>query len=443
MQRRQFLSSAAATLAAPFLSAQSAARKPNIVFLLADDMGYADAGCYGQKEIRTPNIDQLASQGLRFTDGYAGSTVCAPSRCCLMTGYHQGHAYVRGNIEPQVPLRESDVTVAQILKRAGYHTGMFGKWGLGEPYSTGRPSLKGFDQFFGYLDQTHAHNYWTDTLWDNEEQVWLPGNFGAKKKTYSHDLIAAHCLQFLESAGDKPFFLYVPYTIPHSMWDPPDTEPYSKLDWPEDKKNYAAMVTRMDTDIGKIMATLKRKGFDDNTLVIFTSDNGGVPRAAKMLNSNGPLRGVKRDLYEGGIREPFIARWPGRIKPGVTSQPVAFWDFLPTACEIAGVSAPAGIDGISYLPTLLGKPQKQHEYFYWEFYERGFTQAARAGDWKGVRNKEGGALEIFNLREDIEEKNDLAAKHPEIVAKMEAIIKNAHTPSGIWPVKKKANSKKG
>jgi len=436
MNRRHFVSTAAAPLAASLAQAQPA-RKPNIIFILADDLGYGDLGCYGSKEIHTPAVDQLAAEGLRFTQAYAGSTVCAPSRCTLMTGFHTGHCRVRGNIEPQIPLRESDVTVAELLKRAGYRTGMFGKWGLGEPYSTGIPSRKGFDEFFGYLDQTHAHNYWTDTLWENQTQVWLQGNFGGQNKQYSHDVIAQRGLEFLEKSGDQPFFLYLPYTIPHSRWDPPSLEPYAKEDWPDQKKKIAAMITRMDTDIGKLMATLKRKGLDENTLVIFASDNGPVPVSAKLLKSGGPLRGVKRDMYDGGIRVPFIARWTGRIKPGAASDHViAFWDLLPTACELAGVPSPAGIDGISYLPTLLGKPQKQHEHLYWEFYERGFTQAARMGDWKAVRNGPGKPLEIFNLRGDPGEQHELAASHPEIVARMEQIIKTAHTPSDIWPVKR-------
>jgi arylsulfatase A-like enzyme len=432
LTRRDLVGTIAVAAAAPRLWA--APPKPNIVFILADDLGYADLGCYGQKEIRTPNIDRLAGEGLRFTQAYAGSTVCAPSRCSLMTGMHMGHARVRGNIEPQLPLRASDRTVAELLHEAGYRTGMFGKWGLGPPYSTGVPGKKGFDEFYGYLDQVHAHNYWTDTLWDNEEQVWLQGNFGAQKKVYSSDAITARALKFLDAvSADNPFFLYCPTTIPHSRWDPPSDAPYTNENWPQQKKDIAAMITKLDSDVGRIMETLKKRGLDRNTLVIFASDNGPVKRGEELFDSNGPFRGIKRDLYEGGIRIPFIARWTGQIKPGsTTDQPVTFWDFLPTAAELAGVAAPSGIDGISFVPTLTGGKQTPHEYLYWEFYERGFSQAVRVADWKAIRNSSGGPLELYNIRTDPSEQNNVASSHPDVMRKMEDTLKKCRTESDIW-----------
>jgi arylsulfatase A-like enzyme len=443
--------------------AAARADKPNIIFILADDLGYGDLGCYGQKVIQTPNIDKMAAEGMRFTDHYAGSTVCAPSRCCLMTGFHTGHAWVRGN--GRVPLRPSDVTVAELLKKAGYSTGIIGKWGLGEPDTTGIPNRQGFDYWFGYLDQRHAHNYYPEYLWKNEEKFMLknkvnhiiggrdrtPGGVATKRVQYSHDLFAADALRFVRDNKNGPFFLYLALTIPHANdeagkkgMEVPSFGPYADKDWPDPQKGQAAMITRMDGDIGRLMEEIKTLGLDGKTLVMFSSDNGPLKEGGAdpaFFDSAGPLRGYKRAVYEGGIRVPLIARWPGKIKAGSVSHHVsAFWDFLPTCCELAGVRPPAGIDGISFVPTLLdhGRKQKEHEYLYWEFFEQGGKQAIRMGDWKGVRlnvaRNPNGPIELYNLKDDIGETTNVAAQHPDIVAKLEAYMKAAHTPSEHWPM---------
>jgi arylsulfatase A len=437
--------------------------RPNIIFILADDLGYGDLGCYGQKTIKTPNIDKLAEEGMRFTDHYAGSTVCAPSRCCLMTGYHTGHALIRGNAD--VPLRPSDVTVAELLKEAGYSTGIIGKWGLGEADSTGIPNRQGFDYWFGYLNQRHAHNYYPEYLWLNENKFELknevnhiiggqdrtPGGVATKRENYSHDLFAEEALVFVEKNKDNPFFLYLAFTIPHANneagnegMEVPSLEPYADMDWPEPQKAHAAMITRMDGDVGRLMEELKKLKLDNDTLVMFSSDNGPHKEGGgdpEFFNSSGPLRGYKRALYEGGIRVPMIARWPGMIKASSVSNHVsAFWDFLPTCCELVGVKATEGIDGISMVPTLLGRPgeQREHEYLYWEFHEQGKRQAVRMGEWKGIRQnvakEPNGPIELYNLKSDIGEKDNVAARHPGIVAKIEAYMKAARTPSENWPL---------
>jgi len=432
--------------------------KPNIIFILADDLGYGDVGCFGQKVIQTPNIDNLAKEGMKLTDHYAGSTVCAPSRCVLMTGLHSGHALVRGNA--RLPLRPEDVTVAELLKTAGYTTAIIGKWGLGEADSTGIPNRQGFDYWFGYLNQRHAHNYYPEFLWKNEQKITLKGNkltkpaqggwgVSSPQVTYSHDLFAADALDFLDKNRDKPFFLYLPFTIPHANneagnkgMEVPDFGPYADKDWPDPQKGHAAMITRMDGDIGKIMARLKELDIDEDTYVLFSSDNGPHKEGGAdpaFFKSSGPLKGYKRSLYEGGIRVPTIARWPGKIKPGSKTDHIsAFWDFLPTCCDIAGVETPDGLDGISMLPTLLGqnKKQKNHEYMYWEFHEQGKRQAVRIGDWKGIRQnvakKPDGPIELYNLKDDIGEKNNIAKDNPAIVEKIAKIMKSARTPSKNW-----------
>jgi arylsulfatase A-like enzyme len=433
-------------------------KQPNIIFILADDLGYGDLGCYGQKTIKTPNLDRMAEQGMRFTDHYAGSTVCAPSRCALMTGQHTGHCLVRGNAN--VPLRPEDVTVAELLKQAGYTTGIIGKWGLGEADSTGIPNKQGFDYWFGYLNQRHAHNYYPDYLWRNEEKVPLknvvkpvnpPGGVATTRVEYSHDLFTKEALAFLERNETKTFFLYLAYTIPHANneagkegMEVPSVGEYADKDWPEPQKGHAAMITRMDRDIGRLFAKLKELGIDKNTLVLFSSDNGPHKEGGAdpaFFESWGPLRGYKRDLYEGGIRVPMIARWPGKIEAGsVTNHVSAFWDLLPTCTELAGIETPENIDGISYLPTLLGKPkkQKQHEYLYWEFHEQGKKQAVRMGDWKAVRlnvaKNPDGPIELYNLKDDLGEKHNIADQHPEIAAKIAKYMKEARTPSEHWPL---------
>jgi len=435
--------------------------KPNIIFILADDLGYGDLGCYGQERIKTPCLDRLAAEGMRFTDCYAGSTVCAPSRSCLMTGQHCGHTIVRGN--GNVPLRPEDVTVAECLKRAGYATALIGKWGLGEAGTTGIPTKQGFDTFFGYLNQRHAHNYYPAFLWRGEERVALKnvvpgqGEFGkgvaTEKAEYSHDLLVAEALKWVEARKAGPFFLYLALTIPHANneagkagMEVPDHGPYKDTDWPEPQKGHAAMITRMDGDVGRLMARLKELGIDGKTLVIFSSDNGPHAEGGAspaFFGSAGPLTGMKRTLTEGGIRVPGIARWPGRIQPGsVSHHPWAFWDFLPTACELAGVAPPKDIDGISFLPAMLAQPQKDHEFLYWEFHEGGSTQAVRMGKWKAIRPWPNGPMKLYDLSKDLAEKSDVAAEQPDVVKKVEACLAAARTPSQAWPMRERRPSGK-
>jgi arylsulfatase A-like enzyme len=412
------------------MQSASAAEKPNIIFILADDLGYADVGCYGQKLIKTPNIDKLATEGTRFTQCYAGNTVCAPSRCALMTGYHMGHARIRGN--DHATLKSEDVTVAKLLHEAGYATGLTGKWGLGNEGTPGEPIKHGFDFSFGYLDQTHAHDYWTDHLFKNGQRIAKATNI------YSHDLCAQESLDFIRREKNKPFFLYCAFTLPHGNFDPPDEEPYTKENWSPQNKKVAAMITRLDKTVGDIMALLDELKLRDKTIVFFTSDNGPRGQGNEFFNSAGPLRGFKRDLYEGGIREPMIVRWPGKVAAGATSDQIwTFWDFLPTAAEIAGAKAPKGIDGVSILPALLGKNKIEHAPLYWEFYEKGFEQAARIGNWKAVRHAPGKAIELYNLKNDLSEKENVAAANPDTVKKMEEYLQKARTPYVEQPAQEK------
>jgi len=366
-----------------------------------------------------------------------------------MTGYHTGHCTIRGN--KRIPLSPEDVTVAEVLKKAGYVTGLIGKWGLGNPGTTGIPNEQGFDEFYGYLDQGHAHNYYPEHLWHNRKMVELLGNLGMGRREYSHDLFTREALRFIEKHRQSPFFLYLAYTIPHANdergryegdgMEVPDYGPYKDEDWPNPEKGYAAMVTRMDQDIGTIMAKLKKLGLDKDTIVFFTSDNGPHKEGGadpEFFQSSGPLRGYKRALYEGGIRVPMIVRWPGKAEAGkVDHHPWAFWDFLPTAAEVAGVDPPGGIDGLSMLPEILGHKEKDHDPLYWEFHERRFAQAVRMGRWKGVRYGLNGPLELYDLESDIGERNNIAAQRPEIVARMEDYLKTARTESKYWPVKKR------
>ena len=427
-------------------------RTPNIIFILADDLGYGDLGCYGQKRIKTPEIDKLAARGMRFTQVYAGSTVCAPSRCALMTGLHTGHCRIRGNA--RVPLEPGDVTIAEVLKAVGYVTGLVGKWGLGEAESTGVPNLQGFDYFFGYLNQHHAHNYSPDFLWRNQQKVPVPNvvpkdNIASKKVVYAHDLITQEALAFIDKNKASPFFLYLAYTLPHANnergkaegdgMEVPSDAPYTKEPWPQVNKNHAAMITYLDRDVGKIMKKLHDLGLEENTIVMFSSDNGPHREGGAdptFFRSSGPLRGFKRSLHDGGVRVPMIVTWPGKIKPGSTSDHIgAFWDVLHTAADIAGTKAPSGLDGISFLPTLLGKQQKQHEFLYWEFHEGGSKQAVRMGNWKGVRNKQGAPLELYDLSKDISEEHNIAAAHADVVARIENYLRSARTESPDWPLK--------
>jgi arylsulfatase A-like enzyme len=443
------------------LGSERAVSKPNIIFVLADDLGYGDLGCYGQQQIQTPNIDRVAAEGLRFTDHYAGSTVCAPSRCSLMTGLHTGHTYVRGNreIKPmgQLPLPADTSTVPKMLKQAGYTTALIGKWGLGGPDSTGTPNKQGFDHFFGYLCQRHAHNYYPEFLFRNDERVPLdnevagdrPDGAGVatKKSQYSYDLMAEEALKFVEANQEGPFFLYLAITIPHANneagkqgMEVPDYGVYADKNWPDAQKGHAAMITRLDRDMGRLMQKLKDLGIDENTIVFFTSDNGPHREGGAnpdFFDSNGPLRGIKRDLYEGGIRVPLIARWPGRIDSGRTTDDVsAFWDFMPTFAVLSGQMPPADTDGLCMVPTLLGRAEKQkkHKFLYWEFYERGSKQAVRMGRWKAVRFGAAGRLELYDLQTDIGETTNVADGHPEVVAIIEEYLAIARTDSQHWTI---------
>jgi len=439
---------AMAALMLPAVIAAAAADRPNIIFILADDLGYGDLGCYGQKRIQTPSIDRLAAEGMRFTQAYAGSTVCAPSRCSLMTGLHTGHATVRGNKKPETGLWPGEPTVAALLKNAGYYTALFGKWGLGGPGTGSVPNTRGFDRFFGYLDQRHAHNYYPEHLWENQNEFFLTANWFDQKKEYAPDLFTQRTLAFLQHPPATPFFLYLTYTIPHADnelgtlkgngMEVPGDEPYSGRDWPAVEKNFAAMITRMDADIGRIMDILKAGGRDRDTVILFSSDNGPHKEGGHdpdFFDSNGPLRGIKRDLYEGGVRVPFIARWPGKVAAGaVNDYVIAFWDFLPTAAELAGAEIPNGRDGVSIVPALLGRRQADPGTLYWEFHERGFSQAVRMGNWKGVRLDVGGKIELYDLRTDVSEVNDVAAGHPETVESIGRLMETARFDSPEFPV---------
>jgi arylsulfatase A-like enzyme len=451
----RFLSALAFVLCAVAPAFSQGAKKPNIIFILADDLGYGDLGCYGQKKIKTPNLDRMASQGMRFTQAYAGSTVCAPSRCSLMTGKHTGHTRIRGNA--LVPLKAEDITVASLLQRLGYFCGLVGKWGLGEPGTSGTPNKHGFDHFFGYLNQTHAHNYYPDYLWRNQQKVPLENvvekGVATKRVQYSHDLFTDDALKFLEKHKAGPFFLYLAYTLPHANneagkkgMEIPSDEPYSKENWPEAQRNHAAMITRLDRDVGRIFDKLKELGIDDETIVFFTSDNGPHQEGGadpNFFNSSGLLRGIKRSMHDGGIRVPMIVRWPGKIPAGKTNPHVwAFCDFLPTALELAGGESPKSIDGISVAPTLLGQGnQRQHEFLYWEFHEKGFQQAVRTGDWKAIRQKLGEKLELYDLANDLSETKNIADQHPEVIDRIETFLRSARTDSEDFPVRKAPKKK--
>ena len=420
----------------------------NIIFIMADDMGCGDAGCYGQTKIQTPNIDQLANEGMRFTQCYAGSTVCAPSRSVLMTGLHVGHTRVRGNFgvggvvglgggKGRVPLREEDVTVAEVLREAGYATGIMGKWGLGEPNTSGTPNRQGFDQWFGYLNQRRAHSYYPEFLWLNENRFELPGNRDDEKSQYSHDLMLGFATQFIRKHQSDPFFLYLPFTIPHSKFQVPSLGQYQDKPWPLQAKTYAAMITRMDRDIGILVELVEALGLTEKTAIFFCSDNGAADRYDGLFDSSGPLRGRKRDLFEGGIRTPMIVRWPGTVAAGTVNEtPWTFADFLPTAAEIADTHIPSNLDGISILPTLMGKTQNLDDRFlYWEFFERGFQQAARWQNWKAIIPRVGAPMQLYNLESDLAEEDNVAQKHPKVVNQFLEFLSSARTDSREFPIR--------
>jgi len=494
MKRRQFIKTMTMGTAAlsmsqlPFCNKKNA-EKPNVIFILADDLGYSELGCYGQKKIRTPNIDKLAAQGMRFTQHYSGSPVCAPSRCTLLTGKHTGHTDIRDNdewgergdvwhdpnLEGQRPLPAGTFTMAKMFKQAGYTTAAIGKWGLGGPGNSGDPDKQGFDHFYGYLCQRVAHNYYPTHLWRNGRKHMLEGNtyfFPHQKlpkdkdplkaesytpysgKQYAMDLMTEEALGFIRNNHQNPFFLYLPFPIPHVALQVPDDSlkeyenafpeiPYKGekgyTPHPKPKAAYAAMITRMDREIGRIVDLLKELSIDDNTLIIFTSDNGptyagGVDAA--FFQSAAHLRGLKGSVYEGGIRVPMIAHWPGHIKPNTTCDHIsAFWDFLPTFADMLDQKLPTDLDGISLLPELTDNndQQKIHEYLYWE--HRGRLQAVRLGDWKGVRLNPKAEIQLFNLKKDIGEKINIADKHPDVVARINDLMTSSRTPSALFPLK--------
>lgn len=428
--------------------AQSAER-PNLIFILCDDLAQGDLGSYGQKLIQTPNLDRMAKEGTRFTEAYCGTAVCAPSRTSLMTGLHSGHSPVRANWEiapgeGQLPLPEDTVTVAQILKDAGYKTACTGKWGMGMFDTTGSPLKKGFDHFFGYNCQRHAHSYFPTYLYRDAERIELPGNDGQGiGQTYAQELIQQEAEKWIRANHEQPFFLFYAVTLPHGRHEIDNLGPYANTDWTEQQKSYAAQVSRLDSDVGRILALLKELKVEDNTLVMVAGDNGSSfdenSELGRLFDQSmgGKLRGFKRGLYEGGLRQAAIARWPGVVPAGrVCEEPWAFWDFLPTAAELAAAKLPAGFkpDGFSLTAMLKGGPAPKRDYFYWELHEGPFIQAVRFGDWKAVRNGPKKSIELYDLKTDEGEKQDLAAQRPELVAKAEALMKSAHRDDPNWPI---------
>lgn len=440
----------------------SGQRPPNIIVIMTDDLGWGDLGSYGQRQIATPNLDRMAAQGVRFTQFYSGSTVCGPSRSVLMTGIGVGRNEIRGNISVpplgDTPLRDETVTVAEMLHGAGYRTGAVGKWGLGGPGSSGLPTRQGFDDFYGYLGQRQAHNPYPEFLFRGDQRVDLPNEtanpradgtgVAVKRVAYSEDLFRQEALRFIDANRDRPFFLYLPLTIPHANneADPkdglevPTLGRYANRPWPHPEKAYAAMITRMDADVGRILRRLGDLGIDRDTIVFFTSDNGPHSEGgadANFFDSNGPFRGIKRSLLEGGIRVPMIVRWPGHTPAGAVSNHVSYLgDIFATAADIAGAPPPDGLDSISMLPSITGHParQERHPVLYWEFYEEGTQQAVRMGRWKAYRSPMvTGPIELYDLTTDPGERRDLAAARPALVRRMAAIMASAHVPSATWP----------
>jgi len=426
------------------LAAHASPQKPNIVFILADDLGYADLGCYGQQKIRTPNLDRMAAGGMRFTDFHAGGAVCIPSRSCLMTGLHEGHTRHHGS-NNHIPLEAEDVTVAEVLHDAGYAAACLGKWAFSDDHDgPGAPQKQGWDYYYGEPNQTTVHSYYLPRVWEFDRdgsvtgqkpdtrlrEIPVPENANGGRKVYSHDLLAAKTLAYLDAAARKakPFFLYLAFTIPHATLEPPDVQPYASEDWPEPEKKYAAMVTRLDTTVGQIFERLKKLGLDEQTIVFFASDNGptgGDGHRPEFFHSAGPLKGIKAMLTEGGLRVPMIVRWPGRIQSGAANdEPLAFCDFLPTAAALAGTRAPARLDGLSFLPALLGQPQPHHEFLYWE---AGTTRAVRLGYWKAIWSSKGDTTELYNLQDDLAESRNLADQNLDVVKRAKEIMQQAHT----------------
>ena len=460
--RTVLVTAAAALVLVGSAPGQGQVTRPNILLIQADDLGYGDLSVYGQTKFATPSIDRLAREGIRFTNYYAGSTVCAPSRASLMTGQHTGHVWIRGNA--QVPLRDEDVTIAEALKQAGYRTALIGKWGLGRPGSTGQPDRRGFEYSFGFIDQQHAHRQFTDHLYRNAAPAPID-----LEKDYVNDLFTREAAAFIEKDDRRPFFIYLNYTVPHAelrvpadsldafkgkfpetpfvnanadgrATGPEDTVSLGYRSQPTPHAAFAAMITRMDRDIGRLVELIDGRGAGRQTLVLFTSDNGPHQEGGgdpAFFNSSGGLRGIKRDLYEGGIRVPMIARWTGTVPAGRTSDHAwAHWDLFPTLAELAGADKPrSAADGLSMTRALRGRAQPGHAFMYWEFHERGFQQAGRMGTWKAVRLKKDAPLELYDLSKDLREQQNVAAQHPDVIARFEQRFKSERTDSPNWPIK--------
>ncbi|MDR2983081.1 MAG: arylsulfatase [Puniceicoccales bacterium] len=420
-------------------------RKPNIIFIMADDLGYGDLSMDGQKKFKTPNIDNLAKEGLTFANAYAGSTICGPSRCALLTGLHTGHAVIRGNApESSNFLPDDNPSVARLLKNGGYATGCFGKWGMGLPANAGSPSRQGFDEFVGFMTHMEGHFHFVNNIWYGDEKR------SHSEQVYSQKVFFDSAADFIKRNKDKPFFIYLAPTIPHASleatdedmapfkgkfpekpWGKPDGQHYRYQATPH--AAFAAMVTRLDKDVGKITSLIDELGLAKDTIIVFTSDNGPHQEGGadpKFFNGSGPFRGIKRDLTDGGVHVPFIARWPNTIKAGTkTDNFWAHWDLLPTVADLAGLPVPKGLDGVSLAPTFKGQKQPEHPPLYWEFYERGWKQqAVRDGKWKGVYEKKEAPMSLYDIERDPGEKTNLAKSNPEIVKKLEAIIEASHTP---------------
>ena len=471
IKKRNFCSLFCLTIVLLF-EASSSQAKPNLIFIMADDLGFGDLGCYGQKLIKTPRLDQMAKEGMKFTRFYSGSTVCAPSRSVLMTGQHMGHTHVRGNAGGDMSrqsLRDIDLTVAEKLKETGYKTALIGKWGLGEVGQEGHPLKQGFDYFYGYLNQVHAHNFYPEFLWRNRKKHMLKnvvepvsdkpragfmGGAATKRVEYSHDLFTQEALTWVKKNKENPFFLYLPLTIPHAnnegtrMFgdgaEVPDYGIYEKENWSKQDKGQAAMITRMDRDIGRLLDLLKELKIEENTLVIFTSDNGPHNEAGhnpELFKPAGPLRGMKRTLTEGGIRVPTLAWWPNTIEPSsISDQPFYFGDLMATICDMSQSDKPTQTDSLSFLPTLKGKAeeQKRHKFLYWEFYERTFRQAVIMEDWKLIRSgMDNQRLELYDLKNDIHEDVNLINEQPAVAQRMLSYMESAHVPHPSWPTPKK------
>ena len=455
MNRNILFIACLAALFAITAHAEDAPRKPNVIYILADDLGYGEVGYNGQEMIQTPELDALAEGGMTFSAHYSGNAVCAPTRCSLMTGLHPGHAYIRANSpgypNGQTPLPEGTETVAKLLKRAGYTTAVIGKWGLGgviedipDPVlNSGHPNKQGFDHFFGYLDQRKAHNYYPDHLWRNNEFVKLnnPGGaWGKGNQDYSHDLMTEEAVNWITANRDQPMFLYLAYCIPHTHWQVPELGEYAEKDWPEERfKVQAAMVSRMDSDIGRIKRLLEELGIEEDTLLIFNSDNGahGQGGTREFFDTTGGLKGKKRLMTEGGVRSPMLAYWPGKVPAGAHSEHIsAFWDFLPTMAELAGEPINGRTDGLSMLPTLRGEfeQQKQHRYLYWELYEGRPNCGVRMGKWKGIvlDRRKGMEIELYDLEADEAEERNVAHQYPEVVDQIRKAMLEAHEPSAFW-----------